>query len=158
MYGRLPSCVAVFSSCPVRPSVCATDFHSHPARPSVCVAVFYPARYMQWSPVLHSAAAGVCGRLPDLHGGLQFCPVRSTWWSSLLPSTAISVRDQLPWCHARCCGFVIGGPRSLVRLSDNPVVIGTSNPRSRHSSCHSDMSEGRSRYVDNILRGEESPD
>jgi len=93
-----------------------------------------------------------------MRSGLRFCPERSTWRSSVLPSTAIGVRDRLPSCRAWCCGFVIGGPRSLVRLSDNPVVIGASDPRSRHSSRHSDMCEGRSRYVDNILRGEESPD
>jgi len=93
-----------------------------------------------------------------MRGDLRFCLERSTWWSSVLPSMAISVRDRLPSCRAWYCGFVIGGPRSLVRLSDNLVVIGASDPRSRRSSRHPDMCEGRSRYVDNILRGEESPD
>jgi len=93
-----------------------------------------------------------------MRGGLRFCPEQSTWWSSILPSTAIGVCNRLPSCRAWCCGFVTCGPRSLVRLSDNPVVIGASDPRSGRSSRHSDMCEGRSRYVDNILRGEESPD
>jgi len=67
-----------------------------------------------------------CLAWPGVCGGVPFCPARHR--CSVLSGAARYARQ--------CCGSVIGGPGSLVALTDDPVIIGASDPRSWHCSGH----------------------
>ena len=91
-----------------------------------------------------------CLARPGMRGGVPFCLALHTRRCSVLSGVAryarrCSVLSGAARYARRCCGFVIGGPGSLVALPDNPVVIGVSDPRSRRSTllCRSEMCEVR---------------
>jgi len=146
---RGPVCAAVFRSV-WRGPVCAAVFRSAPcgigvlfslARPGVHGGPqFCPAWQAPRSSVLIGAAffcsarggmhGGVpfCLARPSMRGGVPFRPGRHAWRCSVLSNVAR--------CARRCCGSVIGGPRSLVALPDDPVIIGAIDPRSQRCSRH----------------------
>jgi len=142
-------CAAVFRSVwrsPVRAAVfraarCDIGVLFCLARPSVrggpqfCPAWQEPRSSVLIGAVFFCSARGgmhggvpFCLARPSMRGGVPFRPGRHAWRCSVLSNVA--------QCARRCCGSVIGGPRSLVALPDDPVIIGAIDPRSQRCSCH----------------------